>query len=254
MTKLKKQENSIDNELINRFISLSVTIRLLLFALLKEIYILIFIGLFVILIYRWNFDKADMFFDFLKTSFWPLIVLFAIFLFKNEISSLISKGIVIILPGGHQLRLNEPAPQQETIQKNPEPKIIEDYKEKEKLHLVKIEALGKSYVALKTQLINTQIYLDFERNYRVVFGSQVDLLKRLRSIFPTGQAGKDIIFTFISTQRLFPVFASWTFTQYMNFLLTSNLINFSNDNYFITDKGKAFLAYIEILNYPQKGL
>lgn len=249
-----RNNDATENKFTNKISAWIGGIRVALIALLKVIYLLIFIGIFIFLMYSWNLDKADRIFSFLETSFWPIIILLVIFLFKTELSNLISKGVVIILPGGHELRFNEPAPQQETTQKNPEPKRIEDYKEIEKQYEEKIKELGKGQEELKTQLINAQIYLDFERIYRVIFGTQIDLLKRLRSIFPLGQPSKDTIFFFALTQRLFPVFANWTFAQYLNFLFTSNLIYYDNGSYFVTDRGKAFLAYIEILNYPKKDL
>ena len=97
------------------------------------------------------------------------------------------------------------------------------------------------------------MYLDLERIYRIIFGSQIDLLKRLR-LNPAGESATNTITFFVLTQRIFPVIKNWLFSQYVSFLLNNQLIYLQNEYYFITDKGRAFLAYIEFFNFPTKSL
>lgn len=254
MDNSKSKSQNLKKEFVGKFKNFICTILPYLVALLKTIYVLIFLGIFIIVIYSWNFHKANYVFNFIENSFWPIIALIFIFLFKGQISTLISKGIVIILPGGQEVRLNQDTPSQQSAETQPKKTEIKDYELIEDQYKEETKKLGEDVEKLKTELVNTQIFLDFERIYRVIFGSQVNLLKRLRSISLLGELNRDTIFFFVVNQRIFPVFSSWTFDQYLNFLLVNGLIYFNNERYFITDKGQAFLAYTEFLNLPPKNL
>lgn len=252
--KKSKGKNKDEHKFFDFIKNLFAPVWSFLSAFLKVAYILFFLGLLVFLIYYWNFDKADKVFNFLQLSFWPIVALVILFLFKNQIATLIEKGIVIMLPGGQEVRVGLPAPQQEPTQKNPEPKNIEDFKDITKPYENEISKLGEDREKLRTELLNIQIYLDFERIYRVIFGSQIELLKRLRTLSPMSEPAKDTIFFFVLNQRLFPTLVNWTFGQYMAFVLNTGLIVQNNDSYFITDRGRAFLAYIELMNFPKRDL
>lgn len=246
MKKKKDGVKSFFNAHINK-------INYYIYPIFKTTIFLFLIGVIIHITFSWNFEKSDKIFHFLEASLWPIIAILFIFLFKNEISAMLIKGFQIIFPSGHEIRTGDTIPKQEERQKDPLPKNIESYEEVRKKTEEKIEK-GQDIEKLKKDLINAQIYLDFERIYRIIFGSQIDLLKRLRPIFPSGEFSKDVILFFVFTQRLFPVFTSWSFDQYLTFLFNVGLISFSSDQYLITEKGKAFLAYIEFLNYPKKDL
>lgn len=205
--------------------------------------------------------------EYIKVIVWPVIVSGFLLYFRNNIRGLIDRITTIKEPGGTEIR----AEQERKIEKQEEGiGKISDENIKKDLQL-QIEEVKKTYEEelskekkastdkdkiinnLLEQLSFKSLQLEFEQIYKLIFGSQIDLLKRLRQS-SSGEANKDTIFFFALIQRLFTVFASWTFSQYMNFLSTTGLIYFNNDRYFITDKGKAFLGYIEILNYPRKDL
>lgn len=205
--------------------------------------------------------------EYVKVIIWPVIISGFLFYFKNNIRGLIDRITIIKGPGGTEIR----AEQERKIEKQEEGiEKISDENIKKDLQ-VQIEEVKKTYEEelskekkantnkdkiisnLLEQLSFKSLQLEFEQIYRLIFGSQIDLLKRLR-LASSGEASKNTIIFFAFIQRLFAVFTSWTFSQYINFLLSSGFIYFNNDHYFITDKGKAFLNYIEILNYPRKDL
>lgn len=206
--------------------------------------------------------------DFTKVLTWPFIVAGFLIYFRKNIGGLIDRITLLKGPGGTEIR----AEQQQRVEKQEEG-IEEISKGDVKNDLEsRIEEIKKQYEDQlskekkvstdKDQIINNlleqlsfkSLQLEFEQIYRLIFGSQIDLLKRLKTAPYFRESIGDTIFFFVLTQRIFPIFTNWTFTQYLNFLFTTNLIYFEKGCYFITDKGKAFLAYIEILNYPKKDL
>lgn len=193
--------------------------------------------------------------DYLKVLIWPLVISGFIIYFKKNIRNLIDRITNIKGPGGTEIRAEQQQrveDQEEGIEKISKGDVKNDLQlsEEKKASTDKDQIINN----LLEQLSSKSLQLEFEQIYRLIFGSQIDLLKRFKDTPNFGESTKDTIFFFVLTQRIFPVFASWTFTKYLNFLFTTNLIYFENDCYFITDKGKAFLAYIEILHYPKKDL
>lgn len=164
---------------------------------------------------------------------WPIVAIYLSNKFSQDIRGLLKRITKGELPGG--IKFDSP-PSQDEKQTESTPKT----KEIEKI---------------KSDLDYTQIYLDFERIYRLIFGSQIELLKRLRlqeSI--GGEELKNTASFFVLTQNFYELLKSWTFDQYLKFLFDAGLIHMKNDRYLISDKGKAFLSYIEFLNFPSKSL
>ncbi|MCL4360349.1 hypothetical protein M1555_03800 [Patescibacteria group bacterium] len=172
--------------------------------------------------------------EYVKVLIWPSIVIFLIIKFNQEIKNLLNRIQSADLPGGTRVNLSPPPQYEKLAENNPKTSEIEK---------------------IKKDLSYTQIYLDFERIYRFIFGSQIELLKRLRAQETrNGEQSKDTILFFVFTQNIFPLLKNWTFDFYLKFLFDAGLIHSRNDHYLITDKGKAFLSYIEFLNFPNKTL
>lgn len=186
--------------------------------------------------------------EYIRVLVWPTIVSLSLFIFfRNNFKELINR--IKKLEGfGVKVSANE-----QKIQ-NPPRSEVEEYKSIALDYKTKIDELGSNNEKIKQDLINTQIYLDFERIYRLIFGSQIDFLKQLRKASSKGESINNFIFLFTITQRIYPILSTWDFPQYTYFLSSNNLILFKENKYFITDKGNGFLAYIEFLNFPQKAL
>lgn len=206
--------------------------------------------------------------DFTRVLTWPFIVGGFLIYFRKNIGGLVDRITLVKGPGGTEIRVEQQQRaegQKEGIGKISKEDVKNDLQSQiEEIKKQYEDQLSKEKKAStdKDQIINhlleqlsfKSLQLEFEQIYRLIFGSQIDLLKRLKaSPYFKEPTGNTILF-FVLTQRIFPIFTNWTFNQYLNFLFTTNLIYFANDCYFITDRGKAFLAYIEILNYPKKDL
>jgi len=237
------------------------------FPFLKTIYTLTLIGTFIFLIYSWNFEKADKIFDFLKVTLWPIAFLIFVFLFRNNIAKFIENLIIRVKgPGDTEITLEQQkkvqeqksgiiqisqeelgklSKQTEEIKKEYEDQLNKERKEKEGK-----EAFNNYLI---DQLFIKDLQIDFERIYRLIFGSQIMLLRNLSSKGSSGSTTNELLIFFVMVQRIWsPAFQNWTFNLYLEFLLKNQLIQLiPPDSYLITEKGKAFLIYITSLSYPE---
>ncbi len=101
------------------------------------------------------------------------------------------------------------------------------------------------------QLSTYFIRSDFEMIYRIIFGSQIFLLKKLNQSKPSGIFEDIIEKHFKYTQEKYPeVFQGWTVDSYLRFLFLRNLILKMEDGTFhITVKGIELLSWIIRMGY-----
>ena len=97
---------------------------------------------------------------------------------------------------------------------------------------------------LVRQLAVAQSTIWFERTYNLIFGSQLRLLKHLNeSRSPVDNEYVKGYFGVL--QEKYPQeFSSWTPEHYLNFMLTSHLIEMKDDGIIITPEGSEFLVEI----------
>ncbi len=94
-------------------------------------------------------------------------------------------------------------------------------------------------------LAATQLALDFEQIYNIIFGSQIFLMRKLNEA-----AGKGVDFELIKShfenvQELFnEELGHWTVEEYLSFLFGRFLITVEDDNYHVTIKGVDFLIWL----------
>jgi hypothetical protein len=103
---------------------------------------------------------------------------------------------------------------------------------------------GNTVKILIKHLAYTQIELEFEKIYNLIFGSQIYLLKKLNE---TSSTGKPLQFAeeyFVSVQEKYDLFKDWDTNKYLSFLLTNLLIIFDNNIVSITIKGNEFLSWL----------
>lgn len=207
-----------------------------------------------------NISRADwlLILEYLKILVWPIIVTVFIVYFRNEIRQLIKRGLNFKFPGGPEIGFgNIPSQEDQNIDKSTNTDDINKFGEIFKKYETKIKEIGDTRQKLETELINTTIYLEFERIYNMIFGSQVLLLKVLKSnqeINKLFYNSENIVNYFFSIKANWPQeLQNWTAGLYMKFLMDSSLISFNGhiDQYSITDKGVAFLSYIAIRGYNE---
>ncbi|MFH1956981.1 MAG: hypothetical protein ABIJ15_00715 [bacterium] len=123
---------------------------------------------------------------------------------------------------------------------------------KEDLRVRKVSNSDKKAEVLIHQLAAAQVLTWFEKTYYMLFGSQIALLKSLNET-PSGLTKHFISYRFFETVRnQYPkAFLSWSVDNYLNFLITSNLILPENDKLVITVVGREFLTWLTKSGYSE---
>ena len=98
---------------------------------------------------------------------------------------------------------------------------------------------------LIAHLADAQILLHFEKIYGVIFGGQIRFLKELNTVRVPGKPKSyfEKYYKALSSTDV-EFFATTNFSEYMNFLLVTNLTNDVGDNYVITPTGVEFLSWL----------
>lgn len=179
--------------------------------------------------------------DFLKNAGLPLIILIFILTFKNNLAKFIDELKHLKIFGNEATR---ETPTDSQVKNLSVEKISEEIKDSE----------GNSKLNNESEeLKKTKLYLEYERIYNIIFGSQIELL----DILKINKMGLNMNFLgiyFYNIQKKFEnALGSWTLFGYLRFLETNGLIQFDNmsSSYLITVKGEDFLNYIELLKYSK---
>ena len=223
-------------------------------SLLKAIVFLILIALFVSAVFWLNQDNAVQILDFIESALLPITLVLFIITFKENIAKFIDDVIEATILGNKFKR--QPSPVKQDISKNPQKfeQISESEKIKEE-YASKFDELKNNAEKLRGELVKTSIYLDFERIYRTIFGSQLLLLRILKNnkeINNLEYSSQNMENYFIFTKKNWPLnLQSWTTNLYLRFLMNNQLINYdqAKDRYTITNKGIALLSYIDLAGY-----
>lgn len=87
----------------------------------------------------------------------------------------------------------------------------------------------------------------FERTYRLIFGSQINILLMLEKNTKLSRAILEAVYG-----RTFWANTPYKFNEYMGFLVGNNLVNYdpSDDGYYLTELGRGFLQYLASNNIP----
>lgn len=102
-------------------------------------------------------------------------------------------------------------------------------------------------------LATTLLLVTFEEFYRIIFGSQIFLLKTANENRAPGLHDKFVQDHFSQVRQLFvPTFDQWKVEDYVHFLLTSGLLLKDGDFYQITNLGVDFLEWITKIGAPEK--
>ncbi len=176
--------------------------------------------------------------DFLYKISGPMIaiaIIGLIFKYRKELANFISKNISKIS--------GKVAGQDFEIDFN---KLKESQSEPVKIDSAKNMSKENSEVEqLKKQL-------EFEKIYSIIFGSQIELLKRLRA--NKKDFATELLFFYTVTRSEFNIYESWSFEEFIQILVQNNLVNIHSNGaeIKITEKGLDFLRYIEENNYNDR--
>lgn len=237
ISKIKKIKNLIKSklELILDILTIAIGIA----------FIFAFLILIMLMFYKWDVSKTEKILEFLKFTDWPVFAFVFVFLFKKNIAKFIDELEHLKIFGNEATRETPPNSQREDLNVD---------KMSEKIENTTNDSQSND---CKNELKKTSLYLEYERIYNIIFGSQIELLDILK-INSTGLNMNFLGIYFHSIQKKFEgSLDQWTLFQYLRFMETTGLIQFNNTNnsYSITEKGRGFLNYIESLKYPKgKGL
>lgn len=233
------------------------------------LYSIILITFPIFLLYFWRFRYISEINEFLKFSLWPLIVIGTVYYFRSNIAGLINRiqnikgaGMEVSCltdKGQKEEKVIETKPISETLSQEIKNQLSSSLDEIKIEYSGKIEALKQESNKKEEYLINelslTNLALEFERIYRVIFGSQIQMLRILKEQVNGSLPSKSVISMFIFTQRSNdPNLNNFTFEKYMSFLTNNNLIASGVNFYKLTVKGIDFLSYIDYQKYPNKNL
>jgi hypothetical protein len=102
-------------------------------------------------------------------------------------------------------------------------------------------------------LATTQLIVRFEELYRIIFGSQIFLLKAANENRAAGLHDKFVHDHFTQVQQIFaPTFDQWKTENYVHFLISSSLLVKDGDSYRITNLGVDFLEWITKIGAPER--
>ena len=83
----------------------------------------------------------------------------------------------------------------------------------------------------------------FDSIYSSIFGSQIRILERLNTLLPETRDSLQIYYN--NAENLNPkFFDNYPYKNYLNFLISFNLIREDNENISITELGIDFLKYL----------
>jgi hypothetical protein len=196
----------------------------------------------------------DQFLHLLEAMKWPGVVLalalLVIFLFRAQLAVFLSRVTSIGKEGlktgpvtGQQTQPDRTKQAQELMRALDSAALVEQERViKADLEKRGLEHTGETVDVLVRYLAQSQLAVAFEEVYRVIFGSQIYILKRAnenRVLNRTVIEGH-----FRHTQTLFPEFADWDVDRYMSFLLTRGLLQRTGDDYLITTLGTEFLGWM----------
>lgn len=207
--------------------------------------------------------------DILKVFIWPVAVVgcfvFACIYFRKNVAALLDRTTSV---GKEGLKTSPPTGQ--TTQEIDKVKQARDLVEaltspviREREEQIRRDLEGKglednseTVKVLVRYLATTQLIVTFEEIYRVIFGSQIFLLKTANENRAAGLHERFVQDHFSHVQKLFaPSFDHWNADNYVNFLLTSSLLRKDGEFYGITNLGVDFLEWITKVGAPErKGL
>ncbi|MFT6443419.1 MAG: hypothetical protein ACJASM_002980 [Salibacteraceae bacterium] len=193
--------------------------------------------------------------ELIRYGAWPVVAGAAIFFLKDKISNLFGGGLKSAKHGDTEFQFFEG--KQSFKPKNPEQQNLqhlipidptglrEDVEGRINEQLAQVTGDNEKIGILVKNLAQQQISNAFEKVYYNIFGSQIRLLEFL-SVQAEGKAPVQVITPYFERAKHEDpeIFERHQFSDYMNFLLSWNLVENNNGEWLITKHGRAFITYI----------
>jgi hypothetical protein len=115
-----------------------------------------------------------------------------------------------------------------------------------------LETTGESIAILIRHLATTQFLFWFEKTYRLIFGSQIFLLRKINQEISKSIKKEAVGMFFEEIQKSIEELSAWTLNQYLFFMMNEGLLIEEDDKLLITLKGNDFLTIMTRLGYSEK--
>jgi hypothetical protein len=190
-----------------------------------------------------DMQLLDRLIEIIRFLVWPLTMVFTIKLFEQEIRNFIARLKSFSGPGGVGAEAYEGQQKVEENRKIEE--LVSELEKKKDLEKTLIEALNETDRNIKEY----ELLLHFEKTYRLIFGSQLGILLRLRDQLIEGVDAATIVLMYRASGWYEK---GYQIGNYLGFLTNSGLteLNNGNNKYKITALGIVFLGYLEKENIP----
>jgi hypothetical protein len=207
--------------------------------------------------------------DILTTVAWPVAtvgcIVFVCIFFRKQFAALLDRttslgkeGLKTSPPTGQATQELDKLKQAQQLMEALTSPVI---REREDLIHQELKAKGledesETAKVLIRYLATAQLIVTFEELYRVIFGSQIFLLRTANENRAAGLHKSFVQRHFSNVQEMFaPTFQQWTVENYLHFVLNSRLLIDDEDFYRISNLGVEFLEWIVKVGAPeQKGL
>jgi hypothetical protein len=195
--------------------------------------------------------------DYIQVLIWPVIVAgivaYLLWRYNTNVGNLIDRIKSVEGPWGKALFHPEGQQDSDTEEAAAE-EAVANYNGLVDTLVEAYEQAANTEAALTRELALKDLQLDFERIYRVIYGSQVDALRQLRQL-PSGSDRDTLRMHFLQAQAAappVPALQARTFEAWLAWLISIGLIEVDSMNQLhLTTKGSAFLDYIDASGYPQ---
>lgn len=206
--------------------------------------------------------------EILKVAAWPITVVacfvFACIYFRRQMAALLDRTTSV---GKEGLKASPPTGQitQEIDKVRQAHELVEALtspviREREEAIRKELKDKGlddssQAVDVLIRYLATTQLLITFERLYRIIFGSQIFLLKAANEN-RSGLHDQFVRDHFAHVRRMFvSAFEQWTVENYIHFLLNEQLMLKEGEFFRITNLGVHFLEWMTRIGAPErKGL
>jgi hypothetical protein len=195
-------------------------------------------------------EAAKLLVDLFKAALWPALVLTFLFLFRSQVASAIPRLKEIGLKGASftdtsggqanaEQTLTKPGAAVPQPPPTPATHIVEG---RLRQNAAAIDP-GHLEDHLFRLTASAQLYAHYCRVYIAIFGSQIELLKRLNEIGSSNVAIAQLRYS--AAAHNFPdIYDKWPLNDWINFLVSTELISREGDMLSITDVGVEFLAFL----------
>lgn len=216
-------------------------------------------------------DVARLILDYIDSLKWPaLLTAFAfvvVFFYRPQFNALLAgladrlrgakvgpTGVELMFDQGEATNPpapNEPLPNEPVALETTKlvGQLAKEYASSMLASAREIEQWRDAYEKVVTDYSTTRLYWFYEWVYRMLFQSQIDLLRALMSVYPQG----------LSEVALHPFYQrvsdlGWDFPGYVQFLVGNGLVTYDGAEYQLADYGRGFLEYSNWQQLPPKQL